>query len=253
MFRAAYGSRSAVPLPKMQALRDDFDCHRLFLSGPNVACKSEPPHSRFPHPRSIVDGPKVSAHALPEGLSNSLVAVRTRLRYRPVQASPARRWTNPSLRRCSSSSAVVVQGKISEFFRSSGGFDGRPSDHPPCPMRGSSGRLCSHARQTSEMVPALPPMTMQASPDKAMSKLRASPMPQGTTTVAGQSGGGMWSGGTILNTRPPAAIARSAATLVAGLPQPLTKVIPSEAKSAPASPAHSNAEEPGSALPRTQT
>lgn len=57
----------------------------------------------------------------------------------------------------------------------------------------------------------------------------------------------------MLSTNPPAATARSAATLVAGLPQPLTKVRPSDARSAPASPARSNALEPGSALPRTQT
>jgi hypothetical protein len=47
-------------------------------------------------------------------------------------------------------------------------------------------------------------------------------MPLGTTTVAGQSDGGISSDGTMLSTRPPARTARSAATLVAGLPQPLT-------------------------------
>ena len=48
-------------------------------------------------------------------------------------------------------------------------------------------------------------------------------------------------------------MARSAAALVAGLPQPLINVIPSLARSAPASPANSYAAEPGSALPKTHT
>lgn len=144
-------------------------------------------------------------------------------------------------------------GKDGEFLRSSGGLFGRDSDQPPHPTSGRSGRLCNQARQTSEMVPARPPMTRQASPDRAMSRLRASPMPHGTTTVAGQSGGGIRSGGMMLNTRPPAAMARSAATRVAGLPQPLTRVMPCCASSAPACPASSYAADPGSALPRTQT
>src|SRR5262249_980758 len=71
-------------------------------------------------------------------------------------------------------------------------------------------------------------------------RLRASPMPHGTTTVAGQSGGGIVSGGTMLRTKPLARIARSAATLVAGLPQPLTSVMPRLAKASPASAASSN-------------
>ncbi len=64
-------------------------------------------------------------------------------------------------------------------------------------------------------------------------------MPQGITTVAGQSAAGIWSGGMMLSTSPPAPIARSAATRVAGLPQPLTTVMPSFAINAPASPASS--------------
>jgi hypothetical protein len=150
-----------------------------------------------------------------------------------VARATARSLTRPSLRSCCSSSDAVDHGRICEFWRSSGGFEGRLFDHPPCPTRGSSGRRCSQARQTSEMVPARPPMTMQASPDSAMSRLRASPIPHGTTTVAGQSGGGISSGGTMLKTNPPAATARSAATRVAGLPQPLTTVIPSEASRVP--------------------
>ncbi len=126
--------------------------------------------------------------------------------------------------------------------------------HPPCPTSGNNGRLCSQARHTSEIVPARPPMTMQASPDSAINRLRASPMPLGITTVAGQSAAGISPGGMMLTTRqPPAVSARSAATRVAGLPQPLTTVIPSFASSAPASPASSYAVDPGSALPRMQT
>ena len=86
-----------------------------------------------------------------------------------------------------------------------------------------------------------------------MRRLRASPIPQGSTTVAGQSDGGISSGGTMLSTRPFAWMARSAATRVAGLPQPLTTVMPSLASASPASPASSWAREPGSALPSTHT
>lgn len=145
----------------------------------------------------------------------------------------------PRLRMWTSSSAAEPHGNIGEFFRSSGGLDGSPSDQPPCPTSGNNGRLCSQARQTSEMVPARPPMTMHASPERAIKRLRASPIPLGMTTVAGQSAGGIWSGGMMLTTRPPEARACSAATLVAGLPQPLTTVTPSRARSAPASPANS--------------
>jgi hypothetical protein len=102
-------------------------------------------------------------------------------------------------------------------------------------------------------VPALPPITKQASPASAMSRLRASPIPHGMTTVAGQSAEGIWSGGMTLTTSPPARTARSAATLVAGLPHPLTIVIPSLAINSPAEAASSYAADPGSALPRTQT
>lgn len=57
----------------------------------------------------------------------------------------------------------------------------------------------------------------------------------------------------MLSTRPFAWMARSAATLVAGLPQPLTTVMPSLASASPACPASSYARDPGSALPRMQT
>ena len=70
------------------------------------------------------------------------------------------------------------------------------------------------------MVPARPPMTMQASPASAISKLRASPIPHGMTTVAGQSDEGISSGGMMLTTNPPASTARSAAILVAGAAAP---------------------------------
>ncbi len=163
------------------------------------------------------------------------------------------RATNPNSFRRASNSEGEFQPNTCEFFRSSGGFAGRLSDHPPHPKRGSRGRLCSQARQTSEIVPARPPMTIQASPARAISKFRASPMPQGMTTVAGHSADGISSGGMMLTTRPPACSARSAATRVAGLPQPLTSVIPRRARSAPASAAISYASEPGSALPNTLT
>lgn len=48
-------------------------------------------------------------------------------------------------------------------------------------------------------------------------------------------------------------MALSAATRVAGLPQPLTTVTPSCARAAPACDASAYAGEPGSALPSTQT
>lgn len=57
----------------------------------------------------------------------------------------------------------------------------------------------------------------------------------------------------MLTTNPPAASALSAATRVAGLPHPLTNVIPDRASNSPAAPANSYAGEPGSALPRTHT
>ena len=157
------------------------------------------------------------------------------------------------MRRLACNSAIELHGRICELARSSGGLEGSSSDQPPQPTRGSSGRRCSQARCTSDLVPARPPMTMHASPARAIRRLRASPMPHGTTTVAGQSGGGIVSGGTMLRTKPFARIARSAATLVAGLPQPLTRVIPSLARASPASAASSNARDPGSALPSTQT
>lgn len=113
--------------------------------------------------------------------------------------------------------------------------------------------MWSQARHTSEIVPARPPMTMHASPANAINRFRASPMPHGITTVAGQSDGGISSGGTMLTTKPPAFTACSAATLVAGLPQPLMTVMRSRANSAPASLARSYAVDCGSALPRTQT
>jgi hypothetical protein len=182
--------------------------------------------------------------------------------WRPAVGAPLERGVRPHSgnaaarprpKSCDFNSVSVAQGRIGEFFLSSGGFASRPSDQPPQPTSGSRGRLCSQAKQTSEIVPALPPITMQASPDRAMSKFRASPIPQGTTTVAGQSDAGISPGGTMLSTMPPAAIARSAATRVTGLPQPLTTVIPRLARSVPASPASSYAAEPGSALPSTQT
>lgn len=161
--------------------------------------------------------------------------------------------TSPSSRRRASSDAASLQGRMRESRRSSGGSPGSASDQPPHPTSGRSGRRCSHARWTSDFVPARPPITMQASPASAMSRLRASPMPHGTTTVAGQLPSGITSGGMMLRTSPPAAIARSAATRVAGLPHPLTTVSPSAASNAPASAALSKAELPGSALPRTAT
>lgn len=150
------------------------------------------------------------------------------VRLRMIQrvAPPALRyvrWPNgacsPKSRKAASNSERDFQHNTGEFFRSSGGFPGRLPDHPPHPKRGSRGRLCSQARQTSEIVPARPPITIHASPAKAISKFRASPMPQGMTTVAGQSAEGISSGGMMLTTRPPACKARSAATRVAGLPQ----------------------------------
>ncbi len=75
-------------------------------------------------------------------------------------------------------------------------------------------------------------------PAKAIRRLRASPIPHGITTVAGQSGEGISSGGMILTTNPPALTACSAAILVAGLPHPLTTVMPNRAKRAPAWPAN---------------
>lgn len=145
----------------------------------------------------------------------------------------------PKLPSCASSSAIELHGRMGEFCLSSGGFDGRSWDQPPQPMRGSRGRLCSQARQTSDFVPARPPITMQASPASAISRFLASPIPLGMTTVAGQSAGGISPDGTMLTTMPPASIARSAATCVAGLPQPLTTVTPILANSAPAAPANS--------------
>jgi hypothetical protein len=141
--------------------------------------------------------------------------------------------TRPSDRRWPSRSEMEPHGRMGEFFRSSGGFWSRPSDHPPHPVSGNKGRLCRHARQTSEIVPARPPMTKQASPAKAISRLRASPMPHGMTTVAGQSGSGISPGVMMLTTSPPAFTALCAATRVAGLPQPLTTVIPKRARSSP--------------------
>jgi hypothetical protein len=57
----------------------------------------------------------------------------------------------------------------------------------------------------------------------------------------------------MLRTVPTAVTARSAATRVAGLPQPLTRAMPRLAMSAPASPARLKASDPGSALPSTLT
>lgn len=146
--------------------------------------------------------------------------------------------TRLSVRSCDSSWTTERQGSIREFRRSSGGLDGSPSDQPPQPTNGSSGRLWSQARHTSEIVPARPPITMQASPANAIIRFRASPMPHGITTVAGQSGEGISSDGTMLTTNPPAFAACSAAILVAALPHPLMTVMPSRAKRAPASPAN---------------
>ena len=84
-----------------------------------------------------------------------------------------------------------------------------------------------------------PPITIQASPARAISRLRASPMPQGMRTLQGQFSRLMSSEGTMLTTSPPEASARSAATRVAGLPQPLITVMPSLARSSPAAPANS--------------
>jgi len=161
--------------------------------------------------------------------------------------------TKPNSASCSSSSFALAQGSIRDRFRSSGGCSGSASDQPPQPTNGSKGRLCNHARQTSEIVPALPPMTMQASPASAISRFLASPTPQGITTVAGQSLSGISSGGMMLTTRPPIANARSAANRVAGLPHPLTTVMPNRANVSPASPASSYAFDPGSSLPITHT
>lgn len=146
--------------------------------------------------------------------------------------------TRSRLRSRDSSSSTERHGRITEFCLSSGGFDGSESDQPPQPTNGSSGRLWSQARHTSEIVPARPPITMQASPANAISRFRASPIPHGMTTVAGQSGEGISSGGMMLTTNPPAFTACSAAILVAGLPHPLTTVMPHRAKSAPAWPAN---------------
>ena len=66
-----------------------------------------------------------------------------------------------------------------------------------------------------------------------------SPMPHGMSTLHGQSVTPISSEGMMLTTIPPAASARSAATRVAGLPQPLTTVIPRRASSSPAAPASS--------------
>ena len=107
--------------------------------------------------------------------------------------------TKPSRRRFSSISATELHGRIGELSRSSGGLAGNSSDQPPQPTSGSKGRLCSQARWTSDLVPARPPITMQASPASAIKRLRASPMPHGRTTVAGHSGGGISSGGTMLS------------------------------------------------------
>jgi hypothetical protein len=58
-------------------------------------------------------------------------------------------------------------------------------------------------------------------------------------TLQGQFPRLMSSEGTMLTTSPPAASARSAAWRVAGLPHPLTTVMPSFASSSPAAPANS--------------
>ena len=73
----------------------------------------------------------------------------------------------------------------------------------------------------TEIVPARPPITRQASPASAIIKFRASPIPQGIRTLQGQFSVWMSSEGIMLTTVPPAASARSAATRVAGLPHPL--------------------------------
>jgi hypothetical protein len=151
-------------------------------------------------------------------------------------AAALQRPNSPSL---SSRSPIELQERILELPRSSGGFCSSRSDHPPQPVSGRRGLWCNHARQTSEIVPALPPITMQASPAKAMSRLRASPMPQGISTLQGQFSKPISSDGTMLTTSPPAARARSAATRVAGLPHPLTRVTPRRASSSPAAPANS--------------
>src|SRR5690242_12133388 len=84
-------------------------------------------------------------------------------------------------------SSILAQVSISEFFRSSGGFCSSWSDQPPHPTRGNRGLLCSHAKQTSEIVPARPPTTIQASPESAIIRFLASPIPQGIKIVHGQS------------------------------------------------------------------
>jgi hypothetical protein len=80
--------------------------------------------------------------------------------------------TNPSCRICASSSSMLDHGRMGALFRSSGGLPGSPLDQPPYPTNGNSGRRCSQARHTSEIVPARPPMTMHASPASAISRLR---------------------------------------------------------------------------------
>src|SRR3954452_4058482 len=77
---------------------------------------------------------------------------------------------------------------------------------------------------------------MQPSPANAIRRLRASPIPHGMTTVAGQSGEGISSDGMMLTTNPPAFTACSAAILVAGLPHPLTtlcRIAPKERQLGP--------------------
>ena len=49
--------------------------------------------------------------------------------------------TKPSVRNCCSSSDAEDHGRMAEFLRSSGGLSGKPSDQPPCPTSGSSGRF----------------------------------------------------------------------------------------------------------------
>ena len=56
---------------------------------------------------------------------------------------------------------------------------GSSSDQLLQPTSGSNGRRCSHAKHTSEMVPARPPMTMHASPARANEKVPCVSHPAG--------------------------------------------------------------------------
>ena len=124
--------------------------------------------------------------------------------------------------RCAVNSSIFDHARIGASARSSGGFRGNWSDHPPHPTSGRSGRRWSHARHASEIVPALPPITMQASPAKAMITLRALPIPHGIRIEHGKSLRPISSSGMTATTSPPPRNADSAAAKVAGLPHPET-------------------------------